>query len=51
MSNAASLGKAIHAVTTWDIHPPICGFVVEVIFLYHFLWNVAELDLGKFGLF
>ena len=52
MSKAAGLGKAIHALAALDVYPPVgCGFVVEVIFLYYFLWDVTELELGKFRSF
>ena len=35
-----------------NVYPSIgCDFVVEFIFLYDFLLNVTELDLGKFGSF
>ena len=52
MSEAASLGKAVHAVAASDVYPPVgCGFVMEVIFLFYFLQDVTELDLGKFRSF
>ncbi len=49
---AAGLGKTIHAADAADVHPFIgSGLCVEVIFLYDFLRNVAELDFCKFGSF
>ena len=52
VTKAAGLRKTVHTAGASDVHPSIgCGLAVEFIFLYDFLWNVAELYLGKFGSF
>ena len=45
---AACLGKTIHSTGATNVHPAVgSGFLVEIVFLYDFLWDVTELYLGK----
>ena len=49
MAKATCLRETIHSMSATNVDPTVgSGFLMEIVFLYDFLRDVAKLDLGKF---